>query len=937
MNCNSIYASDLCRYLTRFNCLFSAFSTYSVSMSKFNLCKATFCYVCRSCNGLFLCTCGNHNRMNYNRILDFLSGILRNCSGNYYLKIMVLDNSRHVRIVIFLCFNLCGNVFYIIINNRSGLCFCCRSLFFYCLFSILFREFLEICGYGLIICGSKDWSCLCYRSRFFLNHCHESGSFHYGFSRRFHYRSCSNLSSRLFYLRFFSNRCGSGLCTCNGCKDEINFISLSACNNVCSSCILYDALGKRTSRSGFCYLFGNRFCYGSGFCYGSCFFCHIKGMGISVRTCGFTVVTLCALLGITLNNCNCNVTLVTCCTNRLFCLGSYFFYGSCFGSGCYYGSNNCHRLNNIISLCAGDNLCSVHVLKDDRNTRTEKLVDLKNKSILKRIICTNELYDLFNNSILFFTKVDIATIDKLGNSLASFILGSLGEAFDHLDKLGILISARIKERRKVFSIENDCNSAVINGLGLFFNYRLGSNCLGLCAGLNKAIAITSCKLCECLIKFSGISGGPCFLLKAFLNEVIEWASKRSLCRLSTFGCESRILFSFLCSGSCHRLCCGFLCVSFFYGRLFYSSCCRNKLVNISSLSAFNNESRIRILNNTFVKRTNNSRFLCLFFSSRLFYCFGNGFCRRSFNRCFRYRSGFFFCFCYGSSNRLINNVNLSTGNNVRGLGALYDTLGKRTTNNSLLCLFFYSRLFYCFGNVFCRRSFNRCFSFRSGFFLCLCYRRSNRLINNVNLSTGNNVRGLGALYDTLGKRTTNNSLLCLFFYSRLFYCFGNGFCRGSFNRCFSFRSSFFFCFCYGSSFFCRSSIYCINISGNCHSHKSITLGLGLFLRAGDNFSGIYILEDVGEIRTKNEFFAFSGLNICTNFSLGCNRSDFFCRISSLRSVFFFNYACIRSFFASCSCKAYSLSCISSSFLRIFSSFLCIFSSALLILIGCLSF
>ena len=423
---------------------------------------------------------------------------------------------------------------------------------------------------------------------------------------------------------------------------------------------------------------------------------------------------------ITLSNCNCNVALFTCCcTNRLcfrfFCIfGSSFCYGSFI---CYCCSNECFKLTNvIINLSAGDDLSGVHILEDDRSTRTEKLVNFKDDCVLKRIVCTNELYDLLNNCILFVTKIDITTVNKLGDSAASFIIGCLGEAFYHLDNFSIPISTRIKERCKVFSIKNNCYSAVIyNGFFyLFFYYGLGYNSHRLGSGFNKTIAITSLKFCYCLIEFSRFCHcGLCLLLKAFFNEIIEWANKRSLCRLCTFGCESCILFSFLCLGLCHSFCNRLFYIGF-CNRSFYRGNCCNKFVNIVSLSAFDNTCRISILYDTVVKRTNLYGFFSNF-GSRFCYgsCFFCSFCCGSCFFCsFCCGSCFFYSFCYGSffcsdfcfrfSDYCRNVSRLFAFNNVCRLTKLYNTLGKRTNN----------RFFSNFGSRFC---------YRSGFFCSFLY------------------------------------------------------------------------------------------------------------------------------------------------------------------------------------------------------------------------
>ena len=483
---------------------------------------------------------------------------------------------------------------------------------------------------------------------------------------------------------------------------------------------------------------------------------------------------------ITLSNCNCNVALFTCCcTSRLcfrffclfgssFCYGSSFFYSFRYGSFiCYCCSNERFKLTNvIINLSAGDDLSGVHILEDDRSTRTEKLVNFKNDCVLKRIVCTNELYDLLNNCILFVTKIDITTVNKLGDGAASFIIGCLGEAFDHLDNFSIPISTRIKERCKVFSIKNNCYSAVIyNGFFyLFFYYGLGYNSHRLGSGFNKTIAFTSLKLCYCLIEFSRFCHcGLCLLLKAFFNEIIEWANKRSLCRLCTFGCESCVLFSFLCLGLCYRFCNRLFYIGF-CNRSFYRGNCCNKFVNIVSLSAFDNTCRISILYDTVVKRTN----LYRFFSN-----FGSRFCYRN---CF-FNSGFCFRFC----DYCLNVSRFFAFNNVCRLTNLYNTLGKRTNN----------RFFSNFGSVFCHGSCFFCsFCYGSSFFCNFCYRNcffnngfcfrfSDYCLNVSRLFAFNNVCRLTNLYNTLGKRTNN----------RFFSNFGSRFC---------YRSCFFCSFCYGS-------------------------------------------------------------------------------------------------------------------------------------------
>ena len=254
MNCNSIYTCKSCLCLVGFNCFGSGFSLNCINVSNFNLCDVAFCYLFYRFNNLCLCTCRNYNRMNYNRILRFFCGILRNCAGNYYLKVMVLNNLGHVGVVIFFGIVLFGKVFYIIINNRCGcgLCFCSRSLFFHNRFCFFFREFLEIYGHRLSICRSNcfrivyrlflvsnDRLCLCY------------GSF-------FHYRSC--YGSSFFYSFCYGSL--NRLCTCYRCNESINFVKLSACNNMCSRYILYNTLGKRTNnrflyhfRCGLCHRF----------------------------------------------------------------------------------------------------------------------------------------------------------------------------------------------------------------------------------------------------------------------------------------------------------------------------------------------------------------------------------------------------------------------------------------------------------------------------------------------------------------------------------------------------------------------------------------------------------------------------------------------------------------------------------------------------------
>ena len=900
MNCNSIYTCKSCLCLAGFNCFGSSFSLYCINVSNFNLCDVAFCYLFYRFNNLCLCTCRNYNRMNYNRILRFFCGILRNCAGNYYLKVMVLNNLGHVGVVIFFSIVLFGKVFYIIINNRCGcgLYLCGRSLFFHNRFCFFFREFLEIYGYRLSICRSNcfgivyrlflvsnDRLCLCYRSFFHYRSCYGSCFFYsFCYGSFFLYRSCYGSSF------FYSFRYGSlnRLCTCYRCNESINFVNLSTCNNMCSRCILHNALGKRTSRSYFfrfyygfflsfyrsrscffgslCYRSGffSSFCYGSGFFYSFCYRSFIYGSSSH---------------------------------------WSSFFYSFCYGSFiCYCCSNECFKLTNvIINLSAGDDLSGVHILEDDRSTRTEKLVNFKNDCVLKRIVCTNELYDLLNNCILFVTKINITTVNKLGDSAASFIIGCLGEAFDHLDNFSILISTRIKERCKVFSIKNNCYSAVIyNGFFyLFFYYGLGYNSHRLGSGFNKTIAITSLKLCDCLIEFSRFCHcGLCLLLKAFFNEIIEWANKRSLCRLCTFGCESCVLFSFLCLGLCHSFCNRLFYIGF-CNRSFYRGNCCNKFINIVSLSAFDNTCRISILYDTVVKRTNN----------RFFSNFGSVFCYGSCFFC-SFCYGSFFCsdFCFGFSDYCHNVNRLSTFNNVCRLTKLYNTLGNRTNN----------RFFSNFGSSFCYGSCFFC-SFCYGSFFCsdFCFGFSDYCHNVNRLSTFNNVCRLTDLYNALGKRTNNrffSNFGSVFCYGSCFFC---SFCYGSF---FLYRSSYcyksriffliikktsagistndstvatlcallrialsncncnvvlsaFFCassffylfgsiFCYGSSFlcsnfFCRISLFSINIGRNNSScHKSVTLGLGLFLCAGDNFCGIYILKDVGEVRTKNKIFSF---------------------------------------------------------------------------------
>ena len=188
LNCDSLCTCESCFCLASFNCFGSLFSAYGISVCNSDFCHMTFSRLNRRLGALCRRVCQSY-RMYDNRFLGFLCGILGNCAGNYYLKVMVLDNSWHVGVVIFIGIVLCRSVFYIIIINRCdfGLCLCGRSLLFYYLFCFFFREFLVIYGYRLIICGSScfgvvyrlflvsnDRSCLCCGSNFFLGFCYGS-------------------------------------------------------------------------------------------------------------------------------------------------------------------------------------------------------------------------------------------------------------------------------------------------------------------------------------------------------------------------------------------------------------------------------------------------------------------------------------------------------------------------------------------------------------------------------------------------------------------------------------------------------------------------------------------------------------------------------------------------------------------------------------------
>ena len=235
------------------------------------------------------------------------------------------------------------------------------------------------------------------------------------------------LLSRCFCLRsfFYSGLfCyGSFLCNrlfCYGC-----FLNYSCRDNLCTVGILVDTVVEAELLGLFCYgscLYGcgfrSLFSFGSFFC----LFCRSRLTSLdAINDRGRIFVKI---NGRFLDFVNRN--------------GSGLF-GSNYCSG-NYGSCYFYRL----FLIAGDDLCGVNVLKDDRSTRTKTCINIGSNNIIDSYAALNELFNFLNGNLTFFANVDAASRKVSGNNSVKICLGFINSTRKYSFAVSILINARIK-------------------------------------------------------------------------------------------------------------------------------------------------------------------------------------------------------------------------------------------------------------------------------------------------------------------------------------------------------------------------------------------------------------------------------------------------------------------------------------------------------------
>ena len=160
--------------------------------------------------------------------------------------------------------------------------------------------------------------------------------------------------------------------------------------------------------------------------------------------------------------------------NGLFCNLCYGSFGSFFSGGydrSYYRSY--YIFNDLFCLCAGNDLCGVNVLKDDRCARTETIFNIVSKDIAERCAALDELLDLLDSNLTLFANVNSTGRKVSGNSSVKLRIGIFRSAGKHSYAIGILINTRIKAELIIFFIF--CRGNLIYFSNLCY---LGSVCKG---------------------------------------------------------------------------------------------------------------------------------------------------------------------------------------------------------------------------------------------------------------------------------------------------------------------------------------------------------------------------------------------------------------------------------------------------------------------------